>query len=438
MRRVVITGMGVVTPLGNDLKKTWAALKMGQSGIGPITKFDASGLPVRIAGELKGFSPEDYIPKKDIPRLDPFIHYAIAAAIMAAEDAGLKKQSIISSHQSLVKNESINLQPLDCRLSTDDYLTSAGVIIGSSRGGIISMEKALGENILKGKPFSAYLMASSTINMASSCISMRFGLKGPALTISTACASGANAIGEAVRLIRSGEIDIAFAGGAEAPLCRLAVGGYSASGALSTRNNEPEQASRPFDIRRDGFVIAEGAGVLILEELQQALKRGAKIYAELSGYSTTSDAFHQTRPDPQGEGLAIKKALQDAGVSINDVDYINAHGTSTPIGDRVETKAIKEVFGDRAYNIPVSSIKSMLGHMLGGAGAVEAAITAMSISSGIITPTINIELPDPDCDLDYVSRTRNREINIAISNSFGFGGVNAVLVLRKFNLNYAK
>ncbi|MBI5027171.1 MAG: beta-ketoacyl-ACP synthase II [Nitrospirae bacterium] len=423
MRRVVITGMGVVTPLGNDLKKTWAALKMGQSGIGSITKFDASGLPVRIAGELKDFSPEAYIPRKDILRLDPFIHYAIAAAIMAVEDAGL-----LLVRSSEIKNKDSSL------VTRHSSLDSAGVIIGSSRGGIISMEKALGENILKGKPFSAYLMASSTINMASSCISMRFGLKGPALAISTACASGANAIGEAARLIRSGEMDIAFAGGAEAPLCRLAVGGYGASGALSTRNNEPEQASRPFDIRRDGFVIAEGAGVLILEELQHALRRGAKIYAELSGYGISSDAFHQTRPDPQGEGLAIKKALQDAGVSINDVDYINAHGTSTPIGDRVETEAIKEVFGDRAYNIPVSSTKSMLGHMLGGAGAVEAAITAMSISSGIILPTINMEYPDPDCDLDYVCRTRNKEINTAISNSFGFGGVNAVLVLRKFNL----
>ncbi len=406
MKRVVITGIGAVTPLGNNMESTWKSLTDKVSGIGRITRFDASALPCRTAGELKDFSAEKYLPKKDIRRLDPFIHYAAAAAIMAAEDAGLVPYS--------------------------SSLDSAGVIIGSSRGGIISMEKALERHLLNGKPFSAYLMSSSTINMASSYISMRFGIKGPAIGISTACASGTNAIGEAVRLIRSGEIGLAFAGGAEAPVCRLAVGGYGAAGALSKMNNEPQKASRPFDKDRDGFVIAEGAGVLVLEELDNALKRGAWIYAELAGYGTSSDAFHQTRPDSAGEAIAIEKALSDAGVSIDEVDYINTHATSTPLGDIAETEAIRRVFGREVDDIHVSSCKSMLGHMLGAAGAVEAGITAVSIQKGIITPTINLENPDPDCNLKCVTSTMKKDINIALSNSFGFGGVNAVLVLRKF------
>lgn len=406
MKRVVITGIGAVTPLGNNIESTWESLTDKVSGIGRITRFDASALPCRTAGELKDFSAEKYLPKKDIRRLDPFIHYAAAAAIMAAEDAGL--------------------------VPYPSSLDSAGVIIGSSRGGIISMEKALERHLLNGKPFSAYLMSSSTINMASSYISMRFGIKGPVIGISTACASGTNAIGEAVRLIRSGEIDLAFAGGAEAPVCRLAVGGYGAAGALSKMNNEPQKASRPFDKDRDGFVIAEGAGVLVLEELDNALKRGTWIYAELAGYGTSSDAFHQTRPDSTGEAIAIEKALSDAGVSIEEVDYINTHATSTPLGDIAETQAIRRVFGRKVDDIHVSSCKSMLGHMLGAAGAVEAGITAVSIQKGIITPTINLENPDPDCNLKCVTSTMKKDINIALSNSFGFGGVNAVLVLRKF------
>jgi 3-oxoacyl-[acyl-carrier-protein] synthase II len=406
MKRVVITGIGAVTPLGNNIETTWDSLTKKVSGIGHITKFDPSGLPGRIAGELKEFDPDNYLPRKDILRLDPFIHYTAAAALMACEDAGL-------------------IPPLTKG-------GQRGVVIGSSRGGITSMENALEKYLLKGKHFSAYLMSSSTINMSSSYLSMRLGIKGPSLGISTACASGTNAIGEAFRMIQSGDIDLAFTGGAEAPLCRLAVGGYGASGSLSKRNHEPDKASRPFDKDRDGFVIAEGAGVIILEELNRALKRGARIHAELAGYGTSSDAFHQTKPDSSGEAIAIRKGLNDAKVLTEEVDYINAHATSTALGDKAEAMAIKKVFGKPANNIHVSSCKSMFGHMLGAAGAVEAAITALSINKGIITPTINLENPDPECGLNHVTSTIEKDINIAISNSFGFGGVNAVLVLRKF------
>lgn len=429
MKKVVITGIGVVTPLGNSIGTTWEGLTKGFSGISYITKFDpgVSGLSSRFAGELKNFCPENYIPKKDILRLDPFIRYAAAAAIMAVEDAGLIKQT--SDLRPQTSGHPTHPSSLVTRhLSLD----SAGIVIGSSRGGLMSMEKAMEKHLSAGRPFSAYLMSSSTINMASSYISMRFGIKGPALGISTACASGTNAIGEAMRLVRSGEIDLAIAGGAEAPVCRLAVGGYGASGVLSKRNHEPEKASRPFDMDRDGFVIAEGAGIVVLEELSHALKRGAQIYAEIAGYGTSSDAFHQTKPDSRGEAAAIEKALKDANVSADEVDYINAHATSTILGDRTEVQAIKKVFGKRAQKVPVSATKSMLGHMLGGAGAVEAVITAVSVSKGLIIPTINLENPDPDCELSHVTSLTNKDITVAISNSFGFGGVNAVLVLKKF------
>jgi 3-oxoacyl-[acyl-carrier-protein] synthase II len=406
MRRVVITGIGVVTPLGNDINTTWDNLIKKCSGIAHITKFNPSGLPSRIAGELKEFVPEKYIPPKDILRLDPFIHYATATAFMAVEDAGFRP---------------------------DFNDVCAGVIIGSSRGGITTMEIALEKHLLHGKSFSAYLMSSTTINMASSYVSMRLSIKGPSMGISSACASGTNAIGEAFRMIRNGEIDVALAGGAEAPLCRIAVGGYGATGSLSRRNLEPEKASRPFDRDRDGFVISEGAGILVLEEISHALKRGAKIYAEIAGYGVSSDAYHQTRPDSEGEALAINKSLKDANIMVDDIDYINAHATSTPLGDVTEAQAIKKVFGKRVNNIYVSSSKSMLGHMLGAAGAVETAITAISINRGIITPSINLDNPDPRCDLNYVTSTMEKDINLAISNSFGFGGVNAVLVLKKYS-----
>ena len=337
---------------------------------------------------------------------------------MAAEDAGLIKQT-----------SDLRLITLNSELFN---LFNSAIVIGSSRGGIMSMEKAVEKYILDSKPFSAFLMSSTTINMASSYVSMRLGIKGPVLGMSTACASGTNAIGEAFRLIRYGEIDMALAGGSEAPICKLTVGSYGAAGALSKRNHEPQKASRPFDKDRDGFVIAEGAGIIVLEELNHALKRGARIYAELSGYGTSSDAFHQTKPDSSGQAIAINKALKDTGISVDEVDYINAHATSTILGDKAETEAIRKVFGKYADKIAVSSTKSMLGHMLGASGAVEAAITALSISKGVIIPTINLETPDHDCKLNHVTTLLHKEIKIAISNSFGFGGVNAVLALKKF------
>jgi 3-oxoacyl-[acyl-carrier-protein] synthase II len=410
MRRVVITGIGAVTPLGNNIETTWDNLLKGRSGISAISRFDPEGLPSRIAGELKGFNPENFLSPKDILRLDPFIHYAAAASAMACEDAGL------------------NSRGMACHALTD----STGVIIGSSRGGICSMESALKKHFQNEKPFSAYLMSSSTINMASSYISMRFNIKGPSLGISTACASGTNALGEAFRMVRDGYIDVALTGGAEAPVCRLAAGGYGASGSLSKRNDNPEKASRPFDKNRDGFVLAEGAGILVFEELEHALVRGARIYAELAGYGASSDAFHQTQPDSKGESAAISKALQDAGVSENSVIYINAHATSTQLGDRAEADAIKTVFGAHTGNIHISSSKSMLGHMLGAAGAVEAALSAMSVNRGVLLPSINIDTPDPDINLNYVTAAVNKDIDIALTNSFGFGGVNAVLVIKKY------
>ena len=423
MRRVVITGIGAVTPLGNDIEATWENLIEKKSGIGGITKFDPTGLPNRIAGELKGFIPEDYLNPKDILRLDPFVHYAVAAALMACEDAGFIRQESGGRGQERITKGVLPYAPA---------LKSAGVIIGSSRGGITSMEKAMERHLLEGKPFSAYLMSSSTINMASSCISMKLGTKGPAIGISTACASGTNAIGEGLRLIRDGETDIVLAGGAEASVCRLAVGGYGASGSLSGRNEDPERASRPFDIKRDGFVISEGAGVVVLERLDHALNRNANIYAEVAGYGTSSDAFHQTQPESSGESDTMRRALKNADVETDEVDYINAHATSTPLGDKAEAEAITRVFDQHTKDIHVSSCKSMLGHMLGAAGAVEAAITALSMKRGIITPTINLQDPDPVIYLNYVTSAIEKNINVAVSNSFGFGGVNAVLVLRKY------
>lgn len=413
MRRVVITGIGAVTPLGSNIKSTWDNLIRKKSGVSPISRFDPVGLPSQIAGELKQFTTGDYIPQKDILRLDPFVQYAAAAALMACESAGLI--SLNTSH-----------------ITRHALLKKAGVVVGSSRGGISSMERALEKHIADNRPFSAYLMSSSTINMAASYVSMRLGIKGPSLGISTACASGANAIGEAFNMIRSERTDLVLAGGTDAPVCRLAVGGYGSSGSLSNRNKEPEKASSPFDSERDGFVISEGSGILVLEELECALKRDAEIYAEITGYGASSDAFHQTKPDSNGEAIAISNALDDAGINKNEVDYINAHATSTPLGDAAESRAIKKVFGDLTNEIYVSSCKSMLGHMLGAAGAVEAAITALSIYKGIITPTINLDNPDPECNLNIATQTVNTDINTAISNSFGFGGVNAVLVLKKF------
>jgi len=445
MNRVVITGIGTVSPLGNSLHESWAAAKEGLSGITPITRFDVSGIKWKVAGELKGFVAGKYLARKDIIRLDLFVLYAAAAAMMAAEDAGLIKQLPVDSHESpslLPSHTKVGMTGVIPYLQTPNskLLEAAGVIIGSSRGGICTIEKSLidgGQPPVKGdnseyrrRRISAYLMPSTTISMASSYVAQRLGIKGYCLGISSACASGASAIGEAYRLIKSGYASTVFCGGAEAPLCRLCVEGYGASGALSRINDA--SASRPFDRTRDGFVLSEGAGVLVLEEYESALKRGTRIYGEILGYGNTTDAFHQTIPSPEGEARAIEMAMDEAGLKPEDVDFINAHGTSTPLGDKTETKAIKLTFGKRAHHIPVTSIKSSTGHMLAASGALEAAFTLMSMNEGIIPATINLKERDPECDLDYVTELRKSEMKFALSHSFGFGGLNAVLIFKRF------
>ena len=408
--RVVITGMGMLTPLGNSAEATWKSLLAGFSGIGSITRFDASAFPCRMAGEIKGFDPGIYMIAKEAHRTDPFIQYALAAALMAVEDSRL---------------------PL-----TSNSKLRTGVLVGSGRGGVMTSERNMAAFLVKGpKGVSPFYTPMSLVNMASGYISMKLGAKGPCLDVSTACATGTHALGEAMKIIQRGDAEVMIAGGAEAALTPLILAGFCQARALSQRNSEPEKASRPFDKDRDGFVLAEGAGVLVLEELGHAKKRGARIYAELAGYGLSSDAHHYTRPDPEGEGpaRAMFLALTDAGMRPDEIDYINAHGTSTMTNDRIETLAIKKAFGPHAFRLAVSSSKSMLGHMLGAAGAIEAAVTALALSQGMIPPTINYETPDPDCDLDYVpNRSRKKDISAALSNSLGFGGINAALVLRKY------
>lgn len=413
MKRVVITGIGAVTPLASNFFDSWRLVRDGISGIDEITKISVSDLQWKMAGEIKDFNPELFLSKKEVLRLDPFVHYAVAAATMAFKNTGERTQNT-------------------------DLLKSGGVIIGSSRGGITSIENELHKLYLPHSlpytpRFSPYLMPSTTISMAASHIAQKLGIKGHCLGISNACASGANAIGEAFRLIRHGYTNMVFAGAAEAPICRLCVEGYGMSGALSKTNNP--SASSPFDKSRDGFIIAEGACVLVLQEHESALKRKARIYAEIIGYSNTTDAFHITRPEMQGEMRAMHDALKDAGVSPEDVDYVNAHGTSTPIGDKIEAEAIKRVFKNKLSQIPVSSIKSVTGHMLAASGAFEAACTAMSINEGIIPPTMNLTEQDTECDINIIKEKPSvgSDIKIAITNSFGFGGVNAVIVLKRFS-----
>ncbi|MDP2279329.1 MAG: beta-ketoacyl synthase N-terminal-like domain-containing protein [Nitrospirota bacterium] len=439
MKKVVVTGVGAVTSLGNSFHESWKSVKKGLSGIAPLTRFDVPPTKWKMSGELKNFDARLYLSEKEMTHLDPFVQYAVAASFMAAEDAGLLQPSEKNKVSSLVTRHS--------------SLASGGVIIGSSRGGITTIEQAIikqensgcrmqesGFRIKTVKTpnsqlpthnfhLSPYLMPSTSVNAAASYVAQKLGIKGHCLGISNACSSGANAIGEAYRLIKSGYADMVFAGGSEAPLCRLCVEGYGASGALSKINDA--SASRPFDKTRDGFVLAEGASVLILEDYESALKREAKIYGEIIGYGNTTDAFHQTRPSAEGEARAIRLAMEEGGLLHVDVDYINAHGTSTPLGDKAETEAIKLALGKRAYEIPISSVKSMTGHMLAASGAFEAAVTLMSIYEGIIPPTINLKTKDPECDLDYITETRKAEIKTAVSNSFGFGGVNAVLVFKK-------
>lgn len=407
----MVTGIGSVTPLGNSFARSWIALTAGKSGIAAITKFDASSCRWKAAGEVRDFDPAAYLDRKEVIRLDPFIHYAVAAALMAVEDAGLVK------HSRSGKRE-------ECRFAAHPSLSSGGVIIGSSRGGVSSIEKAL----LKDARLSPYLMPSTTISMAASSVSQRLGMRGNCLGISNACASGANAVGEAFRLIRCGHADIVLAGGAEAPVCRLCIEGYGISGALSRVCDA--SASRPFDKGRDGFVLSEGACVLVIESCEHAERRGARIYGEVAGYGNTTDAFHMTKPDAEGEARTIARALEEAGAVPDEVDYINTHGTSTPLGDAAESSALSMVFGTRLSGIPASAVKSMTGHMLAASGSFEVASTLMTLREGVIPPTINLREQDPGCSVNVVREKRNAKIGFAISNSFGFGGVNAVIALR--------
>ena len=408
-RRVVITGLGLLTPLGNDVATNWDNLLAGRSGIAPITHFDTADFPVRFAGEVRGFDPAAYIEKKDIKRMDPFTHYAVAAAQMAVDDAGLSMQAIPAER--------------------------VGVLVGVGMGGIATIEEYLRLFFESGlKKVTPFFIPRLIANMAPGQIAMHLGAKGVNYAATSACASGGHAIGEAYRQVRFGFQDVMFAGGTEAAVTPMGVGGFSVMRALSTRNEAPERASRPFDKHRDGFVIAEGAGMLVLEPLEHALRRGARIYAEIIGYGANADAYHITMPSPEGEGAArcMLLALEDGAIDPLEVDYINAHGTSTPHNDVNETQAIKRVFGEHAARIAVSSTKSMTGHALGAAGAIEAAYVALTLQHGIIPPTINYEHPDPECDLDYVpNQARRAAVRVALSNSFGFGVANACLAFRR-------
>ncbi|MCH8298924.1 MAG: beta-ketoacyl-ACP synthase II [Candidatus Marinimicrobia bacterium] len=411
-RRVVVTGMGAVTPIGNSIPEFYDSLENGKNGIGPITRFDTSEFKCRIAGEVKEFSPEDRIEKKDIRRMDLFTQYALYAADMAIEDAGLKD------------NDDINKERV-------------GVIVGSGIGGILTFEKQTAVLNEKGvRKVSPFFITMLIADISPGRISIAHGFKGPNYAVTSACATANHAIGDSYRQIQYGSADVMIAGGSEATVATLAVAGFMNMQALSRRNDEPEKASRPFDLERNGFILAEGGGILVLEELEHANARGARIYAEIGGLGNTGDAYHITAPAPGGEGAvrAINIALEDAKVSPSDVDYINAHGTSTQFNDKNETAAIKTVFGKHAYKLSVSSTKSMTGHLLGAAGAVEAIACIFAINKSLIPPTINYEFPDPECDLDYTpNKAAAKEVNIAISNTFGFGGHNSVILFKKYD-----
>ena len=410
-RRVVITGAGLVTPTGIGTETVWKNICEGRSGIGPLTRFDPNGFETKIAGEVKGFNPELYIDKKEIKRMDLFVQYAIAATKEALEDAQL------------------NIAPENCE--------QIGVIVGTGLGGLPTLEKYHKVLLEKGPGrISPFFIPMLIANLASGQIAIQFGPKGPNTCVVTACATGAHCIGDAFRAIVYGDAEAIIAGGAEANITPLTVAGFNAMKALSTRNEEPEKACRPFEKNRDGFVVAEGAGILILEELQFALKRNAKIYGELIGYGYTGDAYHITAPSPHGEGAVrcMRMAIKDAGLKPEDVDYINAHGTSTTLNDLTETQAIKTVFGEYAKKVAISATKSMTGHLLGAAGSTEAIFSLLAIRDSIIPPTINYDVPDPECDLDYVPNVARRQpLTVVMSNAFGFGGTNATLVFRKFS-----
>jgi 3-oxoacyl-[acyl-carrier-protein] synthase II len=406
-----VTGVGVVIPTGIGTEIAWKNICEGKSGIGPLTRFDSNGFETKIAGEVKGFDPERYIEKKEIKKMDLFIQYALAAASEAVEDAKLK------------------ITPENCE--------RIGVITGTGLGGLPSLEKYHQILLEKGPSrISPFFIPMLIANLASGHIAIQFGAKGPNTCIVTACATGAHCIGDAFRAIVYGDAEAIIAGGTEANISPLSISGFNAMKALSTRNEEPEKACRPFEKNRDGFVVGEGAGILILETLEFALNRGAKIYGELIGYGYTGDAYHITAPSPEGEGAArcMRMAIKDAGIRPEDIDYINAHGTSTPLNDLTETQAIKTVFGEYAKKVAVSATKSMTGHLLGAAGSTEAILTLLALRDGIIPPTINYDVPDPECDLDYVPNVARRQnLNVAMSNAFGFGGTNATLVFRKFS-----
>ncbi len=410
-RRVVVTGLGVVSPIGTGVEKFWSNLIAGVSGVDIIRRFDPVelGLPVHIAAEVKDFEPEKYFDKKEIQKVSDFIKYAVAAAEEAIKDSGLLESKF------------------------DPY--RVGVIIGTGIGGLRDIEEQHKILMEKGpRRVSPFFIPYGISNMASGLVAIRFGFKGPNYCVVSACATGNHAIGDAMRLIQKGDIDVAIAGGCESAITPLGVAGFASMKALSTRNHEPQKASRPFDRDRDGFVMGEGAGILVLEEYEHAKARGAKIYAELVGYGATDDAYHITAPCADGEGayMCMKLALEDAGVKPEEIDYINAHGTSTPLNDKSETLAIKRLFGEHAYKLKISSNKSMIGHLLGAAGAVEAVATVKTIQTGIIPPTINLENPDPECDLDYVpNKAIEYPVVYALSNSFGFGGTNASLLFKK-------
>lgn len=410
-RRVVITGLGVVSPIGTGVEKFWSNLVAGVSGIDIIKRFDPVeiGLSVHIAGEVKDFEPEKYFDKKDAQKVSDFIKFAVAAAEEAIKDSGLLESKF------------------------DPY--RVGVIIGTGIGGLRDIEEQQKVLMEKGpRRVSPFFIPYGISNMASGLVAIRFGFKGPNYCVVSACATGNHSIGDAMRLIQKGDIDVAIAGGCESAITPLGVAGFASMKALSTRNHEPQKASRPFDRDRDGFVMGEGAGILVLEEYEHAKARGAKIYAELVGYGVTDDAYHITAPCADGEGayMCMKLAIEDAGIRPEEVDYINAHGTSTPLNDKSETLAIKRLFGEHAYKLKISSNKSMIGHLLGAAGAVEAVATVKSIQTGIIPPTINLENPDTECDLDYVpNKAIEYTVNYALSNSFGFGGTNACLLFKR-------
>jgi len=409
-KRVVVTGIGLVSPMGMGVEENWTNLLAGKSGIDHVTKFDVSQYASRIAGEVKGFDPLDFLGKKEARKMDLFIQYAIAAAELAVKDSALDPARLHGER--------------------------TGVYVGSGIGGIETITKNALTLFEKGPGrVSPFFLISSIINEAAGVIAIKYKARGPNLANATACATSTHSIGDSFRMVSRGDVDIMISGGAEAPVTPLGISGFTSMRALSLRNDEPQRASRPFDAERDGFVIAEGAGILILEELEHALKRGARIYAEVVGYGLSGDAYHASTPCIDGEGayLCMKSALADAGIAPEDVVYINAHGTSTPWNDRIETLAIKRTFGDHAYRLAVSSSKSMTGHLLGATGAMEAAVCVLSLKDQILPPTINYENPDPDCDLDYVPNTsRTTEFVYALSNSFGFGGTNGSLLFRKF------